>query len=156
MLRIGAQRTPPYLNLVARDVHGAEAGAGTTGCGRPSNSDFDILRSSINRMGKMGGGVPQRYPPDRPVSVPARHSNELRLPDQILLLTSHNSQAHFTKRRGDFFSSRWCSPRHPPLSVPPHFNLILRVVQQAIVTGHIILYRLDRSCIDDTSKLGSG
>ena len=27
-----------------------------TGCGRPSNSDFDTLISSIIRMGRMGGG----------------------------------------------------------------------------------------------------
>ena len=29
----------------------------------PSNSDFDILRSSIYRMGKMGGGGPVTGPP---------------------------------------------------------------------------------------------
>jgi len=37
---------------------GLESGRaeGTTGRGPPSNSDFDILRSSILRMGKVGGG----------------------------------------------------------------------------------------------------
>jgi len=63
----------PHPPRVCMSVHRKA----TTGCGRPSNSDFDILRSSIIRMGKMGGGVPQLYHPDRPVSVPAGHSNEL-------------------------------------------------------------------------------
>ena len=50
----------------------------------PSHSDFDILRSSIYRMGKMGGGSVTVPPgPTTSASVPAGHSDELQLPDQI-------------------------------------------------------------------------
>jgi len=49
----------------------------------PSNSDFEMLRSSMYRMGKTGGGSRNGTPPDRPLSVPAGHSDELQLLDQI-------------------------------------------------------------------------
>jgi len=39
----------------------------TTDSECPSHSDFDILRSSLFRMGKMGGGPVTGPPPDRPL-----------------------------------------------------------------------------------------
>jgi len=55
----------------------------TTDSECPSHSDFDILRSSLFRMGKMGGGSRNGTPPGPTTSVPAGHSDELQLPDQI-------------------------------------------------------------------------
>jgi len=55
--------------------------------------------------GENGWGGAKSPPPDRPVSLPAGHSDELQLPDQCPLLTSHISQTHFAKRHRDCFSS---------------------------------------------------
>jgi len=45
----------------------------TAGRGAPSNGD----------MGEMEGGFPKRNLPDRPLSVPAGHSDEIQPPDQF-------------------------------------------------------------------------
>jgi hypothetical protein len=86
------------------------AGELSTDCGPLSNCDFGMSRSSIfrTRMGKMvehngkGGG---NHPP-RSNQFPFR-PDELHLPDQFPLLTSHNSQTRFTKRHRRFLSRYW-------------------------------------------------
>jgi len=61
----------------------------------PSHSDFDILRSSIYRMGKMGGGS-VTDPPGPTCSRPGRTFGRVTTPGSDPLLTSHNSRTHFT------------------------------------------------------------
>ena len=70
----------------------------------PSHSDFDILRSSIYRMGKMGGGS-RNGTPRTDHFRSGRTFGRVTTPGSDPLLTSHNSRTHFTKRRGNFFSS---------------------------------------------------
>ena len=55
-------------------------------------------------MGKMGEGGGKSPPPDRQVSFPAGHSDELQLSGELPLWTSYNSQTHFAKRHRDFIS----------------------------------------------------
>ena len=71
----------------------------------PSHSDIDILRSSLFRMGKMGG-VPVTGPPRTDHFRSGRTFGRVTTPGSDPLLTSHNSRTHFTKRQGDFFSSK--------------------------------------------------
>jgi len=74
---------PPDLRRGAPHHHVAPDGHNlSTDSECPSHSDFDILRSSIYRMGKMGGGS-RNGTPRTDHSVPAGHSDELQLPDQI-------------------------------------------------------------------------
>jgi len=97
----------PSPKILSNNVHLIHTFEGTTGRGPLSNSDFGMSRSSIFRMGKVGGGVEIRHP--RTDHFPFR-------PD---IRTSHNSRnssrfdesrgvsrCAFTKRLGDFISSR--------------------------------------------------
>ena len=88
-------------------------GGASTDSECPSHSDFDILRSSLFRMGKMGAG-PVTGPPWTDHFRSGRTFGRVTTPGSDPLLTSHNSRTHFTKRRGGVFSNQTetCNTRH--------------------------------------------